>query len=92
MEIDTYSAYPYSSLHNSEDIDYFELQCKIDRGEAENWPIKFHHPSKCHVKVDDQFHRQLVEGVLQQITMNKAASTLWPLIVIQYFFCYWEYH
>ena len=57
VEIDTYSAYPYSSLY----IDYFELQCKIDRGEAENWPIEFHHPSKCHVKVDDQVHRQLVE-------------------------------
>ena len=29
VEIDTYSAYPYSSLY----IDYFELLCKIDRGE-----------------------------------------------------------
>ena len=61
VEIDTYSAYPYSSLYNSEDIDYFELQCKIDRDESENWPIEFHHPSKSHVKVDDQVHRQLVE-------------------------------
>ena len=60
VEIDTYSAYLYSSLYNLEDI---ELQCKIDRGEAENWPIdlEFHHPSKCHVEVDDQVHRQLVE-------------------------------
>ena len=59
VEIDTYSAYLYSSLYNLEDI---ELQCKIDRGEAENWPIdlEFHHPSKCYVKVDDQVHRQLV--------------------------------
>ncbi|KAL5486830.1 hypothetical protein EMCRGX_G019363 [Ephydatia muelleri] len=62
VEIDTYSAYPYSSLYNSKDIDYFELQCKIDRDESENWPIEFHHPSKSHVvKVDDQVHRQLVE-------------------------------
>ena len=61
VEIDTYSAYPYSSLYNSEDIDYFELLSKIDRGEADNWPIEFHHPSKSHVKVDDQFHWQLVE-------------------------------
>ena len=61
VEIDTYSAYPYSSLYNSEDLDYFELQCKIDRGEADDWPIEFHHPSKSHVKVDEQAHQQLVE-------------------------------
>ena len=61
VEIDTFSAYPYRSLYNSEDIDYFELHCKIDRGEADDWPVEFHHPSKSHVKVDDQLHRQLVE-------------------------------
>ena len=61
VEIDTFSAYPYRSLCNSEDIDYFELHCKIDRGEADDWPVEFHHPSKSHVKVDDQLHRQLVE-------------------------------
>ena len=61
VETDTYSAYPCSSLYNSEDLDHFELQCKIDRGEADNWPIEFHHPSKSHVKVDEQVHRQLVE-------------------------------
>ena len=61
VEIDTYSAYPYSSLYNSEDLDYFELQCKIDRGEADNWPIEFHFPSRHHMKVDEQIHRQLVE-------------------------------
>ena len=69
VEMDTYSAYPYSSLYNSDDIDYFELQCKIDRGEAENWPIEFHHPSKSHVKVDDQVHRQLVEKCIMRTPM-----------------------
>ena len=69
VEIDTYSAYPYSSLYNSEDIDYFELQCKIDRGEADDWPIEFHHPSKSHVKVDEQAHQQLVEYCNMRMSM-----------------------
>ena len=31
VETDTYSAHPYSSLYYSKGLDYFELQCKIDR-------------------------------------------------------------
>ena len=42
-EIDAYSTYPYSNLCNSKDLNYFELQC---RGEADNWTVEFHHPSK----------------------------------------------
>ena len=34
-ETDTYSTYPYSNLYNSEDLDYLELQCKIDRSEVD---------------------------------------------------------
>ena len=48
-------------LIQPEGQDRFAFQHAIDQGDVQDWPIRMQHPSKCNVRVDEDFYQQIVE-------------------------------
>ena len=48
-------------LIQPEGQDRFAFQRAIDQGDVQDWPIRMQHPSKCNVRVDEDFYQQIVE-------------------------------
>ena len=56
---DSYSV--LALLIQPEGQDRFAFQRAIDQGDVQDWPIRMQHPSKCNVRVDEDFYQQIVE-------------------------------
>ena len=41
--------------------DKFETQVQVDRGDVCNWPVKFLHPKRQNVKIQQSFHQELTD-------------------------------
>ena len=58
---DSYRVLALLVLIQPQGQDRFEFQCAIDQGGVQDWPVRMQHPSKCNVRVDEDFYQQIVE-------------------------------
>ena len=39
----------------------FAFLRKVDQGDVVDWPVELMHPSKCNLKIDSIFYKELIE-------------------------------
>ena len=49
------------SIHLQPAVMCFAFQRKVDQGEVVDWPIELMHPSKCNLKIDSIYYKEIIE-------------------------------